>query len=66
VIFQTKITHKFNDKTTLNFIGIGAIDDFRSVAQKVIIAEKLYHLNSAPIVQEVYPLKKAFLLVFGI
>ena len=52
MIFQTKITHKFNDKMTLNFIGIGAIDDFRFVAPKEITAEKLYNLNSVPIVQQ--------------
>lgn len=31
---QTKITHQINKKTTLTFIGIGAIDEFRFAAPK--------------------------------
>jgi len=50
--FQTKITHKIHDKTTINFIGIGATDDSRSVTPKEITAEKLFNLNSAPIIQQ--------------
>ena len=50
--FQTKITHKINDKTTLNFIGIGAIDDFRFLTVKDATPEKLYNLNSAASIQQ--------------
>jgi len=50
--FQTKITHKINDKMTLNFIGIGAIDDFKFVAPKNISPEKLYLVNSNAIIQQ--------------
>jgi len=50
--FQTKITHQINNKTTLNFIGIGAIDDFRFLAVKDATPEKLYNLNSAASIQQ--------------
>ena len=50
--FQTKITHKFNDKMTLNFIAIGAIDDFKFVANKEMTPEKLYSLNNAALIQQ--------------
>ena len=44
--FQTKITRQIDKKTTLSFIGIGAIDDFRFAAIKKATPEKLYILNS--------------------
>ncbi len=50
--FQTKITHKINDKMTLNFIGIGAIDDFKFVPTKNITPEKLYQINSNATIQQ--------------
>jgi outer membrane receptor for ferrienterochelin and colicin len=50
--FQTKITHKINDKTTLTFIGIGAIDDFKFVPTKDITPEKLYQINSNATIQQ--------------
>lgn len=50
--FQTKITHKINAKTTLNFIGIGAIDDFKFLTVKDATPEKLYNLNSAASIQQ--------------
>ena len=50
--FQTKITHKINDKMTFNFIGIGAIDDFKFVAAKEITPEKLYLINSNATIQQ--------------
>jgi len=50
--FQTKITHQINKKTTLNFIGIGAIDDFRFLPTKETTPEKLYNLNSAARIQQ--------------
>jgi hypothetical protein len=50
--FQTKVTHKINDKMTLNFIGIGAIDDFKFVPIKNATPEKLYQINSAASIQQ--------------
>lgn len=50
--FQTKITNRINDKTTLTFIGIGAIDDFKFVRTKEITPEKLYQINSNASIQQ--------------
>lgn len=50
--FQTKITHQLNKKTTLTFIGIGAIDDFRFAAPKKVTPEKIYLINSNVIVNQ--------------
>ena len=50
--FQTKITHQINNKNTLSFIGIGAIDEFRFAAIKKATPEKLYILNSNPIINQ--------------
>jgi CarboxypepD_reg-like domain/TonB-dependent Receptor Plug Domain len=50
--FQTKITHQVNKKTTLSFIGLGAIDDFRFAAIKKASPEKLYILNSNPFIAQ--------------
>lgn len=46
--FQYKITHQVDKKTTLTFIGIGAIDEFSFAAPKESTPEKLYILNSNP------------------
>ncbi len=50
--FQTKITHQLDKKTTLNFIGIGAIDEFRFEAPKEASPEKLYTINSNPLINQ--------------
>ncbi|MFM2338769.1 MAG: hypothetical protein RL115_1962 [Bacteroidota bacterium] len=50
--FQTKITHQINKKTTLTFIGIGAIDDFKFAAPKDATPEKLYTINSNVLVNQ--------------
>jgi hypothetical protein len=50
--FQTKITHKINNKTTLTFIGIGAIDEFKFATPKEATPEKLYLINSAVLVNQ--------------
>lgn len=50
--FQTKITHKINDKMTANFIGIGAIDNFKFIARKGITPEQLFSLNSNARIQQ--------------
>lgn len=46
--FQYKVTHKFNAKTTLTAIGVGAIDDFYFAAPKDATPENLYILSSVP------------------
>jgi len=52
--FQTKITHQLNKKTTLTFLGIGAIDEFRFEAPKEATPEKLYTINSNVLVNQWY------------
>ena len=50
--FQTNITHQINKKTTLSFVGIGAIDDFSFAPIKKATPEKLYVLNSNPFIEQ--------------
>ncbi len=50
--FQTKITHHISKKTTLSFIGLGAIDEFSFAGIKDATPEKLYVLNSNPIINQ--------------
>jgi CarboxypepD_reg-like domain/TonB-dependent Receptor Plug Domain len=50
--FQTKITHKLDKKTTLTFIGIGAIDQFRFAQPKEATPEKVYLINNAPFIDQ--------------
>lgn len=50
--FQFKTTTKLNEKTTLNFLGIGAIDEFRFAQPKEATPEKLYAINSNPIINQ--------------
>jgi hypothetical protein len=50
--FQTKITHQLNKKTTLTFIGIGAIDEFSFAAPKESTPEKIYTINSNVLVNQ--------------
>ena len=50
--FQLKTTTQLNKKTTLNFIGIGAIDEFRFAAPAEATPEKLYVINSNPIINQ--------------
>jgi hypothetical protein len=50
--FQTKITTQINSKTTLSFIGIGALDDFKFAPIKSATPEKLFILNANPIIQQ--------------
>ena len=50
--FQTKITHQVNNKTTLSFIGLGAIDEFSFAKLKDATPEKLYVLNSNPFINQ--------------
>lgn len=50
--FQTKVTHRINEKTTISFIGIGAIDEFSFAKLKEATPEKLYVLNSNPFINQ--------------
>ena len=50
--FQFKTTTKINQKLTLNLLGIGAIDEFRFATPKEATPEKLYSINSSPIVNQ--------------
>lgn len=50
--FQTKISHRINEKTTLTFMGIGAIDEFSFAGVKTATPEKLYIYNANPIINQ--------------
>lgn len=50
--YQFKTNTKINDKTTLSFIGIGAIDEFSFAAPKEASPEKLYVINSNPLINQ--------------
>ncbi|MEY3186523.1 MAG: hypothetical protein RL675_347 [Bacteroidota bacterium] len=50
--FQFKTTTKIDKKTTLSFLGIGAIDEFSFAAPKDATPEKLYVINSSPAVNQ--------------
>jgi len=50
--FQTKITHQLDRKTTLSFLAIGAIDEFKFAKIKDATPEKLYVLNSNPVINQ--------------
>ncbi len=50
--FQYKVTHKFNAKTSLTAIGIGAIDEFSFAVPKESTPEKEYTLRSNPLINQ--------------
>ncbi len=50
--FQYKVTHKFNDKTTLTAIGIGAIDEFSFAVPKKSTPENTYITRSEPYINQ--------------
>lgn len=50
--FQYKINHKVDNKTELNFIGLGAIDRFKLVAPQSSDAESEYILRSNPLLKQ--------------
>lgn len=50
--FQTKVTRQLNAKTTMSFIGLGAIDEFSFAKIKDATPEKLYVLNSNPFINQ--------------
>jgi len=50
--FQYKITHRLSPKTTLSFLGLGSIDEFSFAQPREATPEKLYVLNSNPLIQQ--------------
>lgn len=50
--FQYKVNHKFNDKTTLTAIGLGAIDNFSFAPTKNATPENTYVLRSTPYINQ--------------
>ncbi len=50
--FQYKVTHKFNDKTTLSAIGVGAIDEFSFAVPKKSTSENTYIIRSEPYINQ--------------
>ncbi|MBL7911220.1 MAG: TonB-dependent receptor [Bacteroidia bacterium] len=50
--FQYKVTHKFNDKTTLTALGVGAIDNFSFGTTRNTTPENEYFRRSLPIINQ--------------
>jgi len=50
--YQFKTTTKINDKTTLTTLGLAAIDEFRLAAPKKATPEKLFAINSNPLINQ--------------
>jgi TonB dependent receptor/Carboxypeptidase regulatory-like domain/TonB-dependent Receptor Plug Domain len=50
--FQFKVTHVIDPKTTLTFLGVGAIDEFAFAAPKNATPQKIYALNSSPSINQ--------------
>ncbi|RYY88332.1 MAG: TonB-dependent receptor [Chitinophagaceae bacterium] len=50
--FQFKTTTRINNKTTLTLLGIGAIDEFRFAVPEEATPEKLYTINSNPLINQ--------------
>jgi hypothetical protein len=50
--YQFKITHQIDPKTTLTFLGVGAIDEFSFAKPKKATPEKIYALNASPSINQ--------------
>lgn len=50
--FQVKLNRQIDKKTTLSFIGLAAIDEFSFAPIKNADADKLYILNSNPLINQ--------------
>ena len=50
--FQYKVSHQIDPKTTLTFLGVGAIDKFYYVAPQNSTPEKRYALNISPTINQ--------------
>jgi outer membrane cobalamin receptor len=50
--FQFKTTTRINDKTTLTFLGVGAIDRFKFITPDSLTAENQYVLGNSPTIDQ--------------
>lgn len=50
--FQYKVNHKFDNKTELTFIGVGAIDNFRLEVPKEADANNEYIIRANPLIKQ--------------
>ncbi len=50
--FQYKVTHQFNPKTSLTFIGLGAIDNFYSELTANTSANNAYIIKQTPVIDQ--------------
>ncbi len=50
--FQYKVNYKINNKTSLNFIGLGSLDDFSFAVPKNTDPDKEYIIRSNPIINQ--------------
>lgn len=50
--FQYKVTHKFNDRTSLSAIGLGALDRFKFAQTKNSTPENIYITRSLPYINQ--------------
>lgn len=50
--YQFKTTTKIDDKTTLTVLGLAAIDDFKLAAPREATPEKLFAINSNPLINQ--------------
>lgn len=50
--FQYKISHKLNSKTTLSFLGVGAIDRFSFEIPRTSTPESIYIIRSNPLIEQ--------------
>ncbi|HZY80747.1 MAG TPA: TonB-dependent receptor [Cyclobacteriaceae bacterium] len=50
--FQYKVNHKIDSKTTLSFIGVGAIDRFSFEIPKNSTPESIYIIRSNPLIEQ--------------
>jgi hypothetical protein len=50
--FQNKITWKIDEKNTINFIGISAIDEFSFSSVKELDPDKAYTLDRQPVINQ--------------
>ncbi|RYF25853.1 MAG: TonB-dependent receptor [Flavobacteriales bacterium] len=50
--FQYKVVHRFNEKTTLTAIGLGAIDRFNFATPKEATPENIYTLRANPYINQ--------------
>jgi hypothetical protein len=50
--FQTRISRKLNEKTTLTFIGVGAIDEFSFGIPRNSTPDKTFILNATPSINQ--------------